>query len=222
MFLENLNETQESQPKEVVCSTGFDGADVGSEALEPRVEIAQKKEEGMSCEGLIQLDDSVSDSAKLLSRLKDMCLKEEKPPAMIRFHRKLELETSDSLIFSTDDCWLTAEQKTGEMSLQFLPADDIPVPVKSPSLVSVDKNVAFARISPRPQCGRDIKTVVVHKKAKKGVNKQPLSPDAGAYHANARQTFNDILFTQVKASPSDFESTFGRYSCSCYSLVMSF
>jgi len=197
MFLENIEETEGRQPEEVSCSPRHDGADVRSEALEPLVEIAQKTDV-VSCEGFNQLDDSVFDSAKLLCRLKDMCLKEEKPPAMIRFHRKLELETSDSLIFSTDDCWLTAEQKTGEMSLQFLPADDIPVPSKPSSVVGVDKNVASARISPRPQYGRDIKTLaVVHKKTKKGVNKQPLSPVAGA---NPHQTFNDILFTQVKAS----------------------
>lgn len=189
------------QPEEVLCSTSCDNGGLGSEILEPRVEIAEKKEQGIRCEEFIKLDDSVSDSAKLLSRLKDMCLKEEKPPAMIRFHRKLELETADSLIFSTDDCWLTAEQKTGEMSLQFLPADGVPLPEKVVSLVCEDKNVKFANSSLKPQCGRDTKTLVVHKKGKKGVNKQPLSPNAISYDSHRNQKLNDILFTQVKALP---------------------
>ncbi|KAG0594402.1 hypothetical protein M758_UG074300 [Ceratodon purpureus] len=198
MFLDNIDETSAPQREEELCSTPSDNSDDRNKALEFQPKTVEKREQGVHCEEFIKLDDSVSDSARLLSRLKDMCLKEEKPPAMIRFHRKLELETADSLIFSTDDCWLTAEQKTGEMSLQFLPADDIPQPEMVASLLCEDKNITYANNSLPSQCGRDTKTLVVHKKAKKGVNKQPLSSlDAVNYSTNARQKFDDILFTQA-------------------------
>jgi hypothetical protein len=210
MFLDSIDGSPAPQPEEVLYSTPKDDADVGNEGSEPRVETAEKKEQGICSEEFIKIDDSVSDSAKLLSRLKDMCLKEEKPPAMIRFHRKLELETADSLIFSTDDCWLTAEQKTGEMSLQFLPADDIPLPEKVGSPVCEDKNVTSTNISSKSEDGRDTKSLLVHKKGKKGVNKQPLSPDAVTYSSNAHQKFDGILFTQVKLKLLHLK----RYYCS--------
>ena len=200
MFLDNIDGTAVPHPEEVLYSASEADAALGSKALQHGVETPKEKELAIRSEEFIKLDDSVSDSAKLLSRLKDMCLKEEKPPAMIRFHRKLELETADSLIFSTDDCWLTAEQKTGEMQLQFLPADDVPLPEKDGNVICEDKNITFTKNSVRSQCARDSKTLVVHKKAKKGVNKQPLSPDAVL---NAQQKFDDILFTQVRAFAVD-------------------
>ncbi|XP_024386663.1 uncharacterized protein [Physcomitrium patens] len=194
---ENAEVFPVSKPEKVLQSSQHADATSGTKALELRDQTPEKNRLEMCFEKPILLDNSVSDSAKLLSRLKDLCLKEEKPPTTIRFHKKLELETSDSIIFSTDDSWLTAEQKTGAMTLHFSPEKDDSLPESIPHLVWEDEDATFGNNSLRAECGRDLKTSSVHRKGKKGANKQPLSPIVSDYHSKALQTFDDILYTQA-------------------------
>ncbi|XP_024394607.1 uncharacterized protein [Physcomitrium patens] len=203
IFLENIDEMQAKQPEEVLHN-----ADSGTKVLKSREDSPEKKRLEMRFdEPMILIDNSVSDSAKLLSKLKDICLREEKPPAMISFHRKLELESSDNLIFSSDDSWLTAEQRVGEMSLQFIPTKDVPLPEKNSSLICEDENVTSGNNSIKSESGRDMNTVSVNRKGKAGANKQPLSLVASTYHVNKNQTFDNAPFTQVPSKvmiPANF------------------
>lgn len=63
----------------------------------------------MCFEKFILFDNFVFDFVKLLFRLKDLCLKEEKFFIIICFYKKLELEIFDSIIFLIDDFWLIVE-----------------------------------------------------------------------------------------------------------------
>ncbi|XP_024391301.1 uncharacterized protein [Physcomitrium patens] len=131
-------------------------------------------------------EDSASASAKLLTKLKDMCLKEDNPPALVRFHRQLELNSSDDFVFSSDDCWLIAEPKTSEMLSGSQPEN-------VSHFVCEDKGVVISKNSPQSPCQRDTIPLGMGTNPQKTVNKQPLSPQAGTYSS----IVDEAVFTQA-------------------------
>ena len=201
MFLEEIDDThgkaQEPSLKRVLHSACYGVAKLSDKIAEAQRKTDLEEYDFTSLEYLVDEANAVPEPARQLSKLKDMCLKEEKSPAMVIFHRNMELETSDNHQYAPESP--TAVQETADKSIKSGQAQEFAFSTK-PVDLAFDKEAvaALQRTLLRSPSRKGTNVLSMRKKGRKSMNKQPYSPGLRSHRPSPENVGESILLTQVR------------------------
>lgn len=201
MFLEGIDDThakvQEPSLKRVLHSAFYGVAKLTDKITEGQRKTDLEEYNITSREDLVDEANAVTEPARQLSKLKDMCLKEVKSPAMVIFHKNMELETSDNHQYAPKS--LTAVQETNGKSKKSGQAQESAFPTK-PADIAFDKEpvAALQRTPSRTPSRKGTNVLSMRKKGRKSMNKQPYSPGLRSHRPSSENFVESILLTQVR------------------------